>query len=546
MKGGTWELIRFRRVEKLDAGFASHVYKVLDLRSRRLVVLKVYDTNSLSSVMHRSVMQEISIHGRLSHPHLGKPDRPSNPGASPPHALFVRLPFSAPPADCRALPEQFACPILSAASMYAAFQDENCLCLVLELAEDGSLYRRLNDIKRTEEAVAKYILGPLLSVVSLLHRENIVHRDLKPENILLSSSHVLLADLGFAINTTLQRPVTQLGTMHFMAPEICSVRSASDGSRTLRSSVPRGERPAYGPAVDVWAIGCIAYELLTSEPLFKGPTENDVIDSIVNLSAKKLPEGMSLAARDFIAHCLVCEPEWRASAEELYSHEFIVNHMSPARHEQLHPAMLGECGTADLDTPMDGKASSLLPSVREHDLQAAFPVWGPRSRAEGARQATHSQVPLMASTLQKSSTLMLRRWSASQSVNGSSSMGENPLSGGGKAGAGHGGGYRSENNRSGRTQVITPKPQVQQKDLALSRCGSKSLPHGAEDCSTSQTAAVLSVDPGQTGSPGVTVVPAKKGFIARLFGRRKARRASGSSTAGDHRFPRMGAVAVDG
>lgn len=239
--------------------------------------------------------------------------------------------------------------------MFAAFEDGPFLCIVMELAVDGSLYRRLHDIKRSEEAVAKYILGPLLSVLAYMHSYGIIHRDLKPENILLRSSHILLSDLGFAVNVTLQRPVTQLGTMHFMAPEIC-VHDPWDPNSLRRSKVPRAQRKVYGPAVDVWAVGCVAYELLCKQPLvrpagddwgiphgppstlpvlplsglagrlashnwgaacaflshecaapplpsqFKGRSEEEVLESIINLTPSALPETMSPEARDFLAH----------------------------------------------------------------------------------------------------------------------------------------------------------------------------------------------------------------------------------------------------
>lgn len=158
--------------------------------------------------------------------------------------------------------------LLLAVSMYAAFEDGPFLCILMELAPDGSLYRRMSDIKRSEEAVAKYILGPLLSVLGYMHHLSLMHRDIKPENILLRSSHILLSDLGFAVNYQLQRPVTQLGTMHFMAPEICT-HDPWDPSSPRRSKVPRAQRRPYGPAVDVWAVGCVAYELLCKKPLVR-------------------------------------------------------------------------------------------------------------------------------------------------------------------------------------------------------------------------------------------------------------------------------------
>jgi len=381
MRDFAWELARFLRIDKIDSGFASHVYKVVDTRTNKTAALKVYDKRALSPAIQQAVMQEISIHGRLTHPHL--------------------------------------------VNMFAAFEDGPFLCIVMELAVDGSLYRRLHDIKRSEEAVAKYILGPLLSVLAYMHSYGIIHRDLKPENILLRSSHILLSDLGFAVNVTLQRPVTQLGTMHFMAPEIC-VHDPWDPNSLRRSKVPRAQRKVYGPAVDVWAVGCVAYELLCKQPLFKGRSEEEVLESIINLTPSALPETMSPEARDFLAHCLVCEPEWRATAEELYSHEFIVKHMGPEKHERLDPERFLECNRSLLasrtsgghigDSPGSYRAGSILLSAHGSAKSGCTPrpVWGP-STHDGKRKAILSQVPMMASDLIESSGLsaMRRRQSTS-------------------------------------------------------------------------------------------------------------------------------------
>src|SRR6185312_9551133 len=96
------------------------------------------------------------------------------------------------------------------------------------------------------------------------HREGVVHRDLKPENILLSDGQALVADFGLAkaLSTGGEAKLTEtgmaLGTPAYMSPE-----QARGGEVDGRS--------------DVYALGCVVYEMLAGEPPFYGSTPQAVI-----------------------------------------------------------------------------------------------------------------------------------------------------------------------------------------------------------------------------------------------------------------------------
>jgi hypothetical protein len=79
-----------------------------------------------------------------------------------------------------------------------------------------------------------------------LHNRRIIHRDLKPSNILITDdeSNVKIADLGMAraITVPLKTYTHNVGSLWYRAPEIC-----------LGTKV-------YGPAMDVWALGCVLFE----------------------------------------------------------------------------------------------------------------------------------------------------------------------------------------------------------------------------------------------------------------------------------------------
>jgi serine/threonine protein kinase len=119
--------------------------------------------------------------------------------------------------------------------------------------------RSLRDVIRTESPLstrrASYILRQLAEAVDYAHARGVVHRDLKPGNILVQSNdHVTLVDFGIARaanEVRLTRTGLMVGTPEYMAPEVVT------GS---------GE----GPSADLYALGVVAYELLTGTVPFGG------------------------------------------------------------------------------------------------------------------------------------------------------------------------------------------------------------------------------------------------------------------------------------
>jgi serine/threonine protein kinase len=112
---------------------------------------------------------------------------------------------------------------------------------------------------------AKYVVEPFLRTLAYLNKHNVVHRDIKPENLLVTDSGTLkLADFGLSIVTTDEMPVTRVGTVDYMAPEVvgCSKKQYLDEGKHRVDF-------AYGAKVDVWALGVLAYEVIVGEPPFQ-------------------------------------------------------------------------------------------------------------------------------------------------------------------------------------------------------------------------------------------------------------------------------------
>ncbi|XP_015594479.1 probable serine/threonine-protein kinase DDB_G0268078 isoform X2 [Cephus cinctus] len=136
--------------------------------------------------------------------------------------------------------------------------------LIFELM-DMSLYDMMKARKGRIilEQKVKIYLYQLLKGLEHLHRHGIFHRDIKPENILLKGDVVKLADLGSICGIYSRPPYTEyISTRWYRSPE-CLLTTGF-----------------YGPKMDVWATGCVFYELLTLKPLFPGANEVDQITKI--------------------------------------------------------------------------------------------------------------------------------------------------------------------------------------------------------------------------------------------------------------------------
>ena len=156
----------------------------------------------MTASLLETIRMEVSIHGRLVHPHI----------------LGLHATFEDADLICIVLRHVAPCN-MSSDKCNQGMQLARPARVILtslpllprSLAEDSDLYRRLPDIRRDERTVVKHIVGPLLSALGSMHLMGVLHRDLKPENVLLQGSRVFLADFGFAVCTSRHRPVTRLG-----------------------------------------------------------------------------------------------------------------------------------------------------------------------------------------------------------------------------------------------------------------------------------------------------------------------------------------------
>jgi Tol biopolymer transport system component len=206
---------------ELGAGGMATVYLADDVKHRRQVAVKVLNSGLAAAVGPERFLREIEIAARLHHPHI--------------------------------LP------------LYDSGEADGFLYFVMPLVEGASLRDRLDREQQLPLDDALRITREVADALGHAHSQGIIHRDIKPENILLESGHAVVADFGIARaisaagGQTLTGTGMAIGTPAYMSPEQAAGGKNLDG----RS--------------DLYALGCVLYEMLAGQPPFTGPTGDSVI-----------------------------------------------------------------------------------------------------------------------------------------------------------------------------------------------------------------------------------------------------------------------------
>ncbi|XP_066551047.1 serine/threonine-protein kinase Nek9 isoform X2 [Amia ocellicauda] len=234
-----------------------------------LVVWKEVDLNCLSDKEQRDVMNEINILSILQHNNI--------------------------------------------IAYYNHFLDKNTLLIELEYCNGGNLYDRINQQKGklfTEEVVIWY-LYQITSAVAHIHKAGILHRDIKTLNIFLTKTNLIkLGDYGLAkkLDSQYSMAETCVGTPYYMSPELC-------------------QGVKYNFKSDIWAMGCVIFEVLTLTRTFDATNPLNLCVKIVqgNWTMQVDSNVYTPELIKMVYECLDQDPEKRPTADQILEHPIIYN-----------------------------------------------------------------------------------------------------------------------------------------------------------------------------------------------------------------------------
>lgn len=228
-----------------------------------------------------------------------------------------------------------------------SFIENGWLCIFMDYCEGGDLSKVIESAKRRgqrlpEDQILRWITQALLAL-KYIHEKHVLHRDLKSGNFFISSSgNLKMGDFGIAkvLSSTLACARTQIGTPYYLSPEVCQ------------------EKPYTWPS-DIWAMGCILYELCALKVPFDAPNISALVQRICRGPTPTLPTSSDFL-RQLCNEMLQRNPGHRPSAEAILQRP-------PMQAMVKH--MLEEAQAAQ-----EGRDGSGTAAQRTHEMLAPTPA----------------------------------------------------------------------------------------------------------------------------------------------------------------------------
>ncbi|CAN8023834.1 unnamed protein product [Ixodes persulcatus] len=198
-----------------------------------------------------------------------------------------------------------------------AFFFEGKLWMLIEFCEGGAVDSIMIDLEKPlTESQIRYLCHEICEGLRFLHSNKVIHRDLKAGNVLLTlDGDVKIADFGVSAKNkhTLQKRDSFIGTPYWMAPEVVLCETYRDNP--------------YDYKADIWSLGITLIEFAQMEPPNNEMNPMRVLLKIQKSDPPSLaqPSKWSKEFKDFLALCLIKDPNQRPSSEELLKHPFIAN-----------------------------------------------------------------------------------------------------------------------------------------------------------------------------------------------------------------------------
>jgi len=266
----------YHKVREIGSGSFGRAYLVSCARAadkdKKMLVMKEVDISKMDARERKAAQVEVQVLASLKHPYI------------------VRY------------SESF-------------MHDHKTLCIVMDYCEGGDLSQYVAQRKRQRTPVSEQQVVRWLTQMSLglkhMHDKNILHRDIKTANIFLTKREgkgeagslgcVKIGDFGIAkvLDSATALARTQVGTPYYLSPEIC-------------------QKHSYAQPSDVWALGCVVYELCALRVPFEANDLPQLMNKIVCGPIARIPTPQySRELSDIVSELLARQAHQRPTAEKV-------------------------------------------------------------------------------------------------------------------------------------------------------------------------------------------------------------------------------------
>ncbi|XP_033104478.1 serine/threonine-protein kinase Nek11-like isoform X2 [Anneissia japonica] len=195
---------------------------------------------------------------------------------------------------------------------YDSFVDGGMFYIITEYCEDGDLDKKIKAWKKEgklfdQEVVMDWFVQ-LIRGLQYIHKRDVIHRDLKPANVFLKNNMIKIGDVGISrVLTGADSTWSFVGTPCYMCPEIM-------------------EGKMYNNKCDIWAVGCILFEICALRCAFEG---DNFMNKIFNVQLPDIPQTYHQDVQELIHILIVKDPIKRPSATEILDIAFVARHLEP-------------------------------------------------------------------------------------------------------------------------------------------------------------------------------------------------------------------------
>ncbi|CAE8708421.1 unnamed protein product, partial [Polarella glacialis] len=226
----------YTKIKDIGQGSYGRAVLVKD-RDDKLYVMKIIDMSRMDSKQRKDAINEVRVLSSLKHPYI--------------------------------------------VSYRESYTENRNLAIVMDYADGGDMHQRIQRMKAAgkifaEDKITRWFTEATLAL-KYLHDKHVLHRDLKSQNLFLTAQDRLrIGDFGISkvLESTCAFAKTTIGTPYYLSPEICM------------------ERP-YSFSSDIWALGCVLYEMAALRVPFDATSLQSLVQKITRGPTPALPSSYS-------------------------------------------------------------------------------------------------------------------------------------------------------------------------------------------------------------------------------------------------------------